>query len=100
MMRAVMAQQLRQMLHVEFVFWDNAPIRRTGHRWQHRSEPRVASKHFHNEKSLVRSCRGAETIQHFNRPADACSKADAIISSLHVVVLRLGYRHVLVSFFG
>ena len=27
MMRAVIAQQLGQMLHVEFVFWDNAPIR-------------------------------------------------------------------------
>src|SRR5438874_6065434 len=75
MMRAVIAQQLGQMLHVEFVFGDNAPIRRARHRWQHRSKPRVASEHFHNEKSLVRPGRGAETIRQFNRPADACAKA-------------------------
>src|SRR5213595_4022218 len=100
MMRAVIAQQLRQMLNVESVFWDNAPIRRTRHRWQHRSEPGVASKHFHNEKSLVRSGRGAETIRQFNRPADACAKADAIISAGHVVVHRLGYRHDLDAFLG
>src|SRR5438477_2934454 len=73
------------MLHVEFVFRDNAPIRRARHGWQHRSEPRVASKHFHNEKSLVRSGRGAETISQFNRPADARAKADAIISARHVI---------------
>src|SRR5437763_5574470 len=86
MVRAVMAQQLGPMLHVEFVFGDNASISRARHRWQHRSEPRVASEHFHNEKSLVRSGRGAETIRQFNRAADAGAKADAIIGARHVIV--------------
>src|SRR5467141_4289518 len=88
------------MLHVEFVFGDNASIGRARHRWQHRSEPSVASEHFHNEKSLVRSGRGAETIRQFNRPADARAKADAIISARHVIVHRLGYRYDLNAFLG
>src|SRR3954462_204208 len=93
MMRAVIAQQFGQMLHVEFVFRDDAPIGGTRHRWQHRSEPRVTAKHFHDEKSLVRSGRGPETIRQFNRPADARAKADAIISARHVIVHRLGYSY-------
>ena len=88
---AIIAQQFSQVLDVEFAFGNDAPVRCTRHRRQHGSEPCVASEHFHDQNSFVRSGRGAEAIRQFNRATDTGAKADAIISARDVIVHRLGY---------
>ncbi len=88
----VLEQELAQLLDVELVLGNHAPVRRACHRGKKRSETGIASEDLDDEEALVASRGGAERVGHLDGAGDASAETDAIVGPGNVIVHGLGDR--------
>jgi len=87
---AVGAEQLTELLDVEFVLGDDAAIGGAGHGGEHGGEAGIAAKNFQYHEAFVRARGRAQIVGELNGARDAGAEANAVIGAGDIVVHGLG----------
>jgi len=83
---AIFAHEFGEVIHVEFVFGNDAAVGRPGHGGEHSRETRIPAKDFEDEETFMRTGGSAEGIGHFDGAGDAGTEANTVVGAGNVVV--------------